>query len=112
MHKHVLPWCFCLVVITVSAANPKGNPKIPRLDYTRKQNEKILEQVNSLGKKDAECVWSFKKAYQKSLFDYCEKTGKGANVGGGCHHTAYAWSLHSGVTVKAFEKCKIGLNKN
>ena len=88
------------------------DPTIQRGDFTTEERDKIIEQVNSLKKKDSICVRKFYRSYQKSLFDYCEANGNGRNVGGGCEHIAYAWSLHSAVTVQAFKHCDIELNQS
>ncbi|WP_390449923.1 hypothetical protein, partial [Pseudoalteromonas sp. MTN2-4] len=65
----------------------------------------ILERVNSLEGKEKECLNNFISDYQKSLYEYCEATDGGNNIGGGCHHVAYAWSITSSVLEAGLASC-------
>ncbi|TQV74110.1 hypothetical protein FLL45_14735 [Aliikangiella marina] len=113
MNKHLL---IVLIMLTSSGVSYSSNvlkdPTIQRGDFTTEERDKIIQQVNSLGTKESVCVRQFYRSYQKSLFDYCEANGNGSSVGGDCEHIAYAWSLHSAVTVQAFRHCDIELNQS
>jgi hypothetical protein len=81
------------------------NPEIPRGTYTAERDAEVLAQYNSMGGKQKRCGEAFVRTYQKALFDYCVVTDGGKNVGGGCHHAAYAWSIHTRVLELALEHC-------
>jgi len=73
--------------------------------YTAKVDAEILAQFNSLQGDQKRCADAYVRAYQQSLLDHCVATDGGKNVGGGCHHVAYAWSIHTRVLELAIEQC-------
>jgi hypothetical protein len=81
------------------------DPTIPARAYTPERDAEILARFSSLKGSQKLCADEFIRDYQKSLFDYCEATGSGENVGGGCSHVAYAWSLHTRVFELGLEEC-------
>ncbi len=82
------------------------NPRIPHGEFTEDENSQILEKVNALKGTNEECLNTFISDYQRSLYDYCEATNGGENIGGGCAHVAYAWSVTSSVLEQALNSCK------
>jgi len=87
-----------------NAAEPV-NPAIPRGTYTAEREAEVLAKFNSMQGEQKRCGEAYIRAYQKSLFDYCVATDGGKNIGGGCGHVAYAWSLHTRVVELALERC-------
>ncbi|WP_343862582.1 hypothetical protein [Aliiglaciecola litoralis] len=81
------------------------NPQIPRGEYTNEQSQEILNVVNSLSGEEKICSDEFISTYQGKLFKYCEETDGGKNIGGGCHHVAYAWSITTSVLESAVAAC-------
>ena len=113
MIKYIVFTVILLTMPIVSfSANILKDPAIQQGDYSKNQRDSIRKLVNSLKKSDSKCVRKFKKDYQKSLFDYCEANGNGKLVGGGCEHVAYAWSLHTAVTIEALKNCKIEFSQS
>ena len=95
-------------IMSCSGIPPK--PKIyyddfESMDEAEIVSQKSVEQMNSLNKKDHDCVHKFVKNYQKSVLDYCIATDGGNGVGGGCAHIALGWSV--ALTRKAFSECGI-----
>jgi hypothetical protein len=82
------------------------NPKIPVGSYSEAQSNKILDSINSLTEDGKKCVDSFISKYQDKLLKHCEATKGGKNIGGGCYHVAYAWSISTSVLDKAFTMCQ------
>jgi hypothetical protein len=87
-----------------NAAEPV-DPTIPRGTYTAEQEAEVLAKFNSMQGERKRCGNEYVRAYQKSLFDYCVATDGGKNIGGGCDHVAYAWSIHARVLELALERC-------
>ncbi|CAD5271185.1 putative integron gene cassette protein [Alteromonas sp. 38] len=81
------------------------NPEIPIGEYNEAESKNILDQVNSLEGEPKACLDSFINEYQKGLFEYCEATEGGENIGGGCAHVAYAWSITTSVLEAGLANC-------
>jgi hypothetical protein len=94
-----------LACASTSGAAEPTDPTIPQGTYTSEREAEILALFNSMQGKQEQCADAYLRAYQKALFDYCEATGRGKNVGGGCSHAAYAWSIHTRVLELALEQC-------
>jgi len=86
------------------AATPV-DPRIPKGSYTSEQEAEVLAQFNAMQGLQKDCGDAYTRAYQESLYKYCVATDGGKNIGGGCDHVAYAWSLHTKVLELAFEHC-------
>ena len=82
------------------------DPKIPSRKYSDEENQAILEKVNSLAGQEKECLNKFVSDYQKSLYEYCKAIDGGKNIGGGCHHVAYSWSITSSVLEAGLASCQ------
>lgn len=85
------------------AASP--DPAIPIKEYTEERANEILKQFNSMRGKKELCGNAFINTYQKALHDHCIATDGGKNIGGGCAHVAYAWSIHTHVLELGIEHC-------
>lgn len=103
-----MKWLVYVMLLFVSACTSSEieDPAIPIVKYSEEFRDKNRERVNSLKGEDKDCVNNFVKSYQESLLEYCELTNGGENIGGGCAHVAYAWSIHTEVLVRALNQCK------
>ena len=105
MNRNVYLLSPIILVAGCSVTSPMKNPLIPRGEYTEKQSQQILDEVNSLNDESKVCSDEFISTYQNNLFKYCEETGGGKNIGGGCDHVAYAWSITTSVLESAVVAC-------
>ena len=97
-------YCLTSALLLVSCSTLE-NPAIPDREYTPERDREITEQFNAMEGAQYECGRAFIEAYQKSLYDYCEATGRGKNVGGGCSHIAYAWSINTRLLELGLDRC-------
>ena len=82
------------------------DPKIHNRKFSDEDNQIIHTKVNSLVGQEKECLNIFINDYQKSLYEYCEATDGGDDIGGGCNHVAYAWSITSSVLEAGLSSCQ------
>ncbi len=71
------------------------------------ENNVTTEQVNSYMSKSSEnakCIISFTEEYKKKVFQDCQKSGEGDNIGGGCYHIV-GYSINTNVLKDAFTHC-------
>ena len=95
-----------ILTIAAGCSPDLPDPTIPFGNYSQTQKDQILKDYNGLSASQEKCGDEFLKNNQDTLFEYCEANNGGENVGGGCGHVAYAWSIHERVLELAMEKCK------
>ena len=96
--------CLSILALIASCSGPVS-PEITPRSYTPAREQEIINQFNALNETQAACANGFIKSYQKALFDHCEATNGGKNIGGGCDHVAYFGSVHTRVLEVALERC-------
>ncbi|STQ90792.1 hypothetical protein [Iodobacter fluviatilis] len=94
-----------LLLPVLTFAGPKS-PEIPREKYTPERTMEIINESNATTGKVKECKNKFFAEYQESLYKHCVATNGGKEIGGGCEHVAYAYSIHERVIELALQKCK------
>ena len=83
------------------------DPTVARPKYSKEHQTELIRRYNSAPENKKPCLSEYIRNYQGSLFKYCVATDGGKNIGGGCDHVAYAYSIHEGVLELALEKCKV-----
>ena len=95
-----------LVYVYYPSSFPQNIPIKPK-NYTKAEASALFAHKGSLSIFSQACVRYFIHVYEKSVFDWCERTGAGTKVGGGCYHVAYAYRAVS-VLEEAMQACGVG----
>ncbi len=90
----------CISLLALSGCT--GQPVVT---HTNEHDERVIAEFNAQIGSERVCANAYVKDYQDSLFEHCEATHGGDNIGGGCDHVAYAWSITTELLERSIQHC-------